>query len=105
MDCNKEYSQFYVDGQSYRTRICRKYAEQPQWERPDLGKVLAFIPGTIREVYVKKGQLVRKGESLLILDAMKMRNRVKAPISGKIKAIYVKTNQVVAKNVVLIEIV
>ncbi|MBN2662767.1 MAG: acetyl-CoA carboxylase biotin carboxyl carrier protein subunit [Bacteroidales bacterium] len=105
MDCDKKYSELYVNGETYKTKICRKFAEKPVWEAEDLGKITAFIPGTIREIMVKKGQKVEKGEVLLILEAMKMRNRVKAQISGKIKTIHVKSNQIVAKNTLLIELI
>lgn len=104
MDCDKQYSELYVNGDTYKTKICRKYAEKPAWEAEDLTKVTAFIPGTIREIMVKKGQKVEKGDVLLILEAMKMRNRVKSQISGKIKTILVKSNQIVAKNAILVEL-
>lgn len=104
MDCDKGYSELYVNGDTYKTKICRKYAEKPPWEAENLNKITAFIPGTIREILVKKGQKVQKGDVLLILEAMKMRNRVKAEKSGKVKSILVKSNQIVPKNALLVEL-
>lgn len=105
MKCDDKYTELYVNGQTFITKICKKHLKKPKWEKENLGKVKAVIPGTIREILVKKGQKVKKGEYLLILEAMKMYNRVKAPISGKVKTIKVRTNQVIAKNSLLLEIV
>jgi len=102
MDCN-EYKMLYVNGQEYRTRMCRKYPDVPKWDRDNPKMVLAFIPGTIGNINVKVGDTVKKGQTLLILEAMKMRNRVRAPIDGKIKKIYVNPNDIVTKNQLLVE--
>lgn len=100
-----DYRELYVNGETYKTRLCKKFTQAPKWEKEDKRKIFAFIPGTIKEIYVKSGQKVEKGEILLILEAMKMRNRVKAPIAGKVKSIYVKENQIIAKNHLLIELI
>ncbi len=104
MECkDAEYKQLYVNGENFKTKMCRKYPHVPKWERHDPKKVLAFIPGTIRTIFVKKGDMINKNDNLLILEAMKMKNRVKSPISGKIKQIFVSENQNVTKNELLIE--
>ncbi|MDR1725681.1 MAG: acetyl-CoA carboxylase biotin carboxyl carrier protein subunit [Bacteroidales bacterium] len=71
----------------------------------DEGLVYAFIPGTIIDVFVKKGQMVKKGDALCSMHAMKMDNIICATISGKIKAVNVKEEQNISKNDVLVEIV
>jgi biotin carboxyl carrier protein len=48
---------------------------------------------------------VKAGELLLILEAMKMKNRILSPRDGVVKKINVKTGNIVAKNLVLIELV
>lgn len=70
----------------------------------DPGNVYPFIPGTIVEVFAKKGQIVKEGEKLLVLHAMKMNNEICAPVSGKIQSVNVKAGQIVTKNDILIEI-
>ena len=70
----------------------------------DPGNVYPFIPGTIVDIYVKKGQSVKEGEKLLSLYAMKMNNEICAPISGKIKKINIEKGQSVTKNDILIEV-
>jgi len=66
--------------------------------------ILAFIPGTIREMEVKVGDSVRVGERLMILEAMKMNNEVKALYEGKVKAIHVKEGDMVRKNQALLDL-
>ena len=69
------------------------------------GEIYAFIPGTIIDVFVKKGELVKKGDPLCSLQAMKMDNIIGSTIDGKVKTINIKKGQVVSRNEVLIEIV
>jgi biotin carboxyl carrier protein len=61
------------------------------------------MPGLIVKVEVEIGQDVKKGDGLIIIEAMKMENELKAAYSGKIKAINVQTGQPVEKNQILIE--
>ncbi|HOK61727.1 MAG: acetyl-CoA carboxylase biotin carboxyl carrier protein subunit [Tenuifilum sp.] len=66
--------------------------------------VTAFIPGTIIDVKVKKGQEVKQGDVLVILDAMKMHNRLIAPSAGKVKEVKVKPGDRVSKGALLVSI-
>ena len=65
-------------------------------------KVLAPMPGVILEVKVTQGQVVKEGDPLLILEAMKMENVVKAVGDATIKSIKAKNGQSVEKDSVLI---
>ena len=56
------------------------------------------------DVLVKPGQKVRQGETLMILDAMKMHNNVLMPFDGEVVKINVEPNDKVAKNQAMIEI-
>jgi biotin carboxyl carrier protein len=51
-----------------------------------------------------KGQKVKKGEAVLILEAMKMQNEIQSPVSGTIKSINVRPNESVMKDQSLMEI-
>ena len=62
----------------------------------------ASSPGT--EAHVKVGQYVNEGDTVCILEAMKVLNEIKAPKSGTILAIHVKNGDVVEFNQVLMEI-
>lgn len=95
---------FVVDGDKYKTRLSRKYSLRKPYEPADPKKITAFIPGTIRKVLIHEGDKVKKGDNLLVLEAMKMNNSLLAPIDGTIGKILIKSGQTVAKNQLLIEI-
>jgi len=63
----------------------------------------APMPGLILEVKVKEGDTVKKGDQLLVLEAMKMENVIKSTGEGTIKKVLVKKGESVEKNHVLIE--
>ncbi len=62
----------------------------------------APMPGLVLKIEVETGQHVKKGDGLLIVEAMKMENELKAHSSGTIKEIKVKSGEPVEKNQVLI---
>lgn len=68
------------------------------------GRVKAPIPGHIRRVLVHRGEEVQAGQALLILEAMKMENEIRAPRSGVVMAMHVRDGQQVALDEVLLEI-
>lgn len=53
------------------------------------GSLTAKIPGKISKIFVKKGQFVKKGDTILVLEAMKMENEIKTNINGLIDEIFV----------------
>jgi len=59
------------------------------------GLVKALMPGRIVRINVSKGQQVRKGEGLLVLEAMKMENGIQALADGTIDEIFVEAGQTV----------
>lgn len=65
--------------------------------------VRAPMPGLIIALKVKDGDAVKAGDTLLILEAMKMENIIKAPGDGTVKTVKVNLGQGVEKNQVLIE--
>lgn len=60
------------------------------------------MPGLVLSVLVAEGDEVKKGDSLLVLEAMKMENMIKSPTDGIIKKISIKQGDKVEKNEVLI---
>lgn len=64
--------------------------------------VKAPMPGLILEIKVKPGQEVKKGDPIMILEAMKMENILKSPGDGVVKEVKVEEKQNVEKNQVLI---
>lgn len=63
----------------------------------------APMPGLVLRINVAVGETVKKGDVLLVLEAMKMENAIKADGEGKVKRIAVNTQQAVEKNTLLIE--
>ncbi len=67
-----------------------------------VNEVKAPMPGLVLSVNFKPGDVLKKGDSLLVLEAMKMENVIKSPIDGKIKSINIKAGEAVEKNQVLV---
>jgi biotin carboxyl carrier protein len=59
------------------------------------------MPGLLKAVLVKEGAIVRKGETLFTLEAMKMENSIKAPISGIVHNVTSNGGAAVEKGVAL----
>lgn len=66
--------------------------------------IKAPMPGIIIEIQVKKGQSVKKGECLVVLEAMKMENSIMSPKDALIKEIHITVGDTVDKNKLLIEL-
>ena len=66
--------------------------------------IKAPMPGMILKIKKKKGDSVQQGDSLLILEAMKMENDIRAPASGIINKVYIKEGNPVEKGMLLISI-
>jgi biotin carboxyl carrier protein len=88
----------------YRTEYTNKYRNRVKWEKPDSNQVLSFMPGTIIDVFVKPGNSLKKGDHLLILEAMKMHNNVEMPFDGKVVSVHVKPGDKIPKRFVMIEV-
>jgi biotin carboxyl carrier protein len=97
-------SELNVDGAVYRTRLTPRWRARRPFEPSDPREVRARIPGTIREVHVAPGRRVERGEALLVLEAMKMRNSVTAPLAGTVEEVRVEPGMLVAKNELLLRL-
>lgn len=64
----------------------------------------APMPGKILEVMVKPGDMVKAGDTLLILEAMKMQNAILASTKGIIKKVFIKEGDTTSKSDLLIEL-
>ncbi|MBK3516970.1 biotin/lipoyl-containing protein [Carboxylicivirga marina] len=95
---------FAILSMKYKTKLTKKFENRVKYEDPNPNHIMSYIPGTICEVFVKEGQKVKEGESLLILEAMKMRNQITMPHTGKIKSIKVTTGDRIPKNHLMVVI-
>ncbi len=68
-----------------------------------MNKLKAPMPGLVLQILIKKGQEIKKGDALVILEAMKMENSIKASTDAVVKKIVCKAGNAVEKNEVLIE--
>lgn len=68
-----------------------------------VSNVKAPMPGLVLNVLVQEGSTVKKGDALIVLEAMKMENILKSPADGNIKKVSVKKGTAVEKNQILIE--
>ncbi|MCY3413620.1 MAG: biotin/lipoyl-binding protein [Candidatus Heimdallarchaeota archaeon] len=68
------------------------------------GDVESPMAGVVSSILHKPGDIVKKGDTLLIISAMKMENKIQTPVNGKIKSINVKLNEQVNANQLLAEI-
>ena len=66
-------------------------------------EVRAPLPGIIMQLMVRPGDRVQKGQKLLMMEAMKMENEIKADIDGEIISVKVSQGQSVLQDEVLIE--
>ncbi len=80
--------------------------EQPQVQAAEASAaaVTSPMPGTILDVKVKEGDEVKKGQVLMILEAMKMENEILAAEDGKIKNVYVQKGASVNTGDPLVEL-
>ena len=68
------------------------------------GQIVAPIPGLISAIVIKQGQTIKKGDKLIILEAMKMENEITSTLSGIIENIVIEKGQSVEKGELLLSI-
>lgn len=68
------------------------------------GEVRAPMPGLVLELLVEEGDEVEAEQGLLVLEAMKMENELKAPAAGVVRAIHATSGEAVDKDALLVEI-
>ena len=100
----EELDTFRVYIAEYKTKLTDKFRQRKPWTPPNKNHILAIIPGTILAINVKEGQKLKEGETILILEAMKMANNITMPFSGTIDKVNVEEGEVVKKNQVMVEI-
>ncbi len=66
--------------------------------------IRAPMPGKIIDVLVREGTTVQRGETVLVLEAMKMQNEIMSPVSGTIVKVTARPNTNVMKDDLLVEI-
>ena len=85
-------------------RSAELHVRLPEKEKPDMAKlVVSPMPGLVVTVEVEEGQEVKTGEPLIIVEAMKMENVLRAETDGTIKSVKVEAGNSVAADELMIE--
>lgn len=92
----------FWEGVSYKLHEEREGVRRAA--RPDAGALEAPMPGRVSAVKVEAGARVRKGEELLVVEAMKMENALRAPRDGVVRAVHVTVGEMVAPGRALVEL-
>ena len=93
-----------INSSLYKTRLSARFLNRKPYKPADPKMIRSFIPGTVLDILVKKGQIVKKGDDLMILDAMKMQNKLKCSFEGTVKKIFVNKGDKVSKGTDLLEL-
>jgi biotin carboxyl carrier protein len=99
-----KYQILDIQGDKYETILTKKYENRKKWEKPNEKNICSFIPGTVTEIFVKAGQILKKGDKLLMFEAMKMLNSIEMPVNGKIKKVHVSVGDRLPKGTLMIEL-
>jgi len=87
-----------VDGVAYKTRLPESYKNRDKYAGTDHSRVCAQMPGTILRLLLKPGSEVDEETPVLVLEAMKMENELRAGRKGKLAEYFVREGQVVEKG-------
>lgn len=120
-----ENAEVIVDGTQYKVKVQREEEEVPTFIAPkrpaskpaaatkateapaasstptDGYKSLAPLPGTVMQIYVNVGDTVKRGDKLMMYEAMKMENNFLAEVDGTIKEIKVRVGDNILQGAVL----
>ena len=66
--------------------------------------VCSMMPGKVVELLVQAGDAVEKDQGVIIIEAMKMENEIRAPVAGTVKAVHVEAGQAVESGELLVEL-
>ncbi|MBI4931751.1 MAG: biotin/lipoyl-binding protein [Bacteroidetes bacterium] len=110
LKANREEKSFVirVNGNKYNVQIKDKYDDllkELGIENASSAKIKAMkapMPGLVVDVRVKEGDAVKKGDALVVLQAMKMENILKSPVEAIIKKIHIKKEDTIEKNQLLV---
>ena len=94
--------QIHECGRVYKTRYTRKFMERKKWEAPNPREVRSIIPGSVVEICVKPGDKVMKGATLMVYEAMKMKNIIAAPFDAVIRSVEVTEGSKLPKGALLV---
>jgi biotin carboxyl carrier protein len=110
VDHNKKTFEIKVNGTMHLVNVRDRFDEllhqlgMDKMSAHKVNDIKAPMPGLVLKIMISEQQMIQEGDSVLILEAMKMENVIKSPGSGKVKSVRVKERDAVEKNQVLIEL-
>ena len=100
-DANLQWIKAYDGAHTVEVRDQNQRVARP---RSGDGRVKAPIPGLVTRILVEPGAAVTAGQTLVVLEAMKMENEIRAPFDGMVSSVPATTGQTVVRNQVLVEV-
>ncbi len=85
-------------------RHAARLAAGPAAKGSGRAEIRSVMPGVVKEVRVGPGAEVAEGQALLILEAMKMENEIRAPHAGRVETLHVSPRQSVEKGALLVTV-
>jgi biotin carboxyl carrier protein len=110
MNQSEKSASIYVNGKKYSVQRKDRYADllhelgMDVSQSKQVNHIKAPMPGLVVNVVVSEGQIIKDGDAVVVLEAMKMENILKAAGDAVVKRIHVKKGEAVEKNVVLVEL-
>jgi biotin carboxyl carrier protein len=80
-----------------------EFSSQPSHSTLATNELTAPLPGTVVEIFVKAGEQIESGQVILVIEAMKMKNSIRATRAGKIAEVLVNAGETVAHKQVLVK--
>ncbi|MED4353172.1 pyruvate carboxylase [Schinkia azotoformans] len=99
-ELNGQPREVIVKDESMKSAVAAK----PKAEKKNPNHIGASMPGTVVKVLVEKGEKVKKGDHLMITEAMKMETTVQAPFDGVVTDIHVRSGEAVQADDLLLEL-
>lgn len=108
-DKDEKLASIKVNGSVYKVQVTSqldlllKQLGMDNLASSKIAQLKAPMPGLVLNILVKEGDEVKKGDSLVVLEAMKMENIIKSPADVVIKKVEVSQGDKIEKNTVLIQ--
>jgi biotin carboxyl carrier protein len=100
----KNFVTLTIGETNYQTLLTSKFKNRKPYTPPDPKKIYSYIPGTVVKILAKPGEKLEAGDAIVILDAMKMMNRVTLPDGGVIKIIHVREGETIPRKHLIAEL-
>ncbi|MCP8970283.1 pyruvate carboxylase [Ectobacillus ponti] len=99
-ELNGQPREILVKDESVKSTV----AQRVKGDRSNPNHINATMPGTVIKALIKPGDAVKKGDTIIITEAMKMETTVQAPFNGIVKEVYVKDGDAIQTGDLLIEL-